>query len=117
MPMFIQFCFLLLFAAKPEKREPLLPSMIMIESSLNQLPVFSCNFTGRPEVDVTWSYSDKIKGFDSSIHHGGSKLTWTTGFLKITFVPNVCMTYEIRCSGQNEFGKAEQTILLNVTGR
>ena len=115
MPMFIQFCFLLLFAAKPEKREPLLPSMI--EISLSQLPVLTCIFTGRPKVNVTWSYSDKIKGVDSSIHDGRSGLTWTAGFLKVTFVPNVCMTYEIRCLGKNEFGEAEQTILLNVKGR
>ena len=110
MPMFVQFCFLLLFAAKPEKREPLLPSMI--EISLSQLPVLTCNFTGRPKVNVTWSYSGEIKGDQSR-----SGLTWTAGFLKVTFVPNVCMTYEIRCIGQNEFGKAEQTILMNVTGR
>ena len=115
MPMFIQFCFLLLFAAKPEKREPLLPSVI--EISLSELPVLTCNFTGRPKVNVTWSYSDKIKGVDSTIHYGRSAMTWTAGFLKVTFVPNVCMTIEIRCLGQNEFGKAEQTILLNVTGR
>ena len=115
MPMFIQFCFLLLFAAKPEKREPLLPSVI--EISLSELPVLTCNFTGRPKVNVTWSYSDKIKGIDSTIHYGRSAMTWTAGFLKVTFVPNVCMTNEIRCLGENEFGKAEQTILLNVTGR
>ena len=113
--MFIQYCFLLLFAAKPEESEPLLPSMI--EILLSQLLVLTCNFTGRPKVGITWSYSDAIKGMDSSIHDGRSGLIWTASSLNVTFVPKVCKTYVIRCLGQNGFGEAEQTVMLNVKGR
>ena len=112
---FIHFCFLLLFVAKPEKSEPLPPSSIEISQS--QLLVLTCNFTGRPKVSVTWSYSDEIMGVNSSVHNGRSGLIWTTGSLNVTFVPKICKTFAIRCSGGNEFGKAEQTIMLNVKGR
>ena len=112
--MFIQFCFLLLFVAKPEKSKPLPPSTI--EISLRQLLILTCNFTGRPKVNVTWSHSDEIKGVDSSIHNGRSGLIWTAGSLNVTFVTKACKTYVIRCLGQNAFGEAVQTIMLNVKG-
>ena len=111
--LFIQSCLLLLFAAKPEKREPIPPSAI--EISLSQLPVLTCNFTGRPKVNVTWSYSDAIKGVESSVYDGMSGLIWTSRSLNVTV--SVCKTYVIRCLGQNGFGEAEQTIMLNVKGR
>ena len=111
----VKFLLLLLFIAKPEKSEPSLLSTVHI-SSQNQLPVLYCNFTGRPKVNVTWHYSDQIKGFNDSVHHGTSELIWTAGFFNITYVPKICKTYAISCSGENEFGKAEQTTVLNVTG-
>ena len=97
--------FSVVIAAKPEKSDPISPSTT--EISLSQLHVLTCNFTGRPKVNVTWIYSEEIKGVESSIHGGRSELIWTAGSLNVTI--SVCKTYVIKCLGQNGFGEAKQT--------
>ena len=91
----------------------LLPS---VETYNGQIHDLMCNFTGRPKINITWIYADSIKGVTRSVHHDSSGLTWTVGYLNITSVPKICGAYKITCIGENEFGRAEQSTSLKVTG-
>ena len=79
--------------------------------------LLSCNFTGRPKVEVSWKYPNEIKGANTSIYHDSTGLTSTAGFLNITFVPKVCNRYKITCIGKHQFGKEQQSTMLDVTSK
>ena len=82
-----------------------------------QLVSLTCNFTGRPKVNVTWSYGNQINGTSTLVYDDSSSLIWVASSLNITFVPKICKNYTITCTGENQFGTAEQSTVLKVTGK
>ena len=83
---------------------------------LSKSPVtsLSCNFTGRPNVNISWDYPSEINGTTSSMDSGSSGLITTVGIFNITSVPIANGNYKIRCVGENPYGKAEQSTTLEV---
>ena len=85
-------------------------------SQLSKSPVasLSCNFTGRPKVNISWEYPSGIKGIRSSMDSGSSGLITTVGIFNITSVPIDNSSYKIRCVGENPYGKIEQSTTLDI---
>ena len=79
--------------------------------------VLQCNFTGRPAVNITWNHPPEVIGMKTSANYGNSRLIETIGSFNITFVPKICFSYKITCTGKHQFGTAEQSTNLSVIGR